>query len=500
MVNICLLFHALNLRGYRLHASYTRLNSLVKKRKQTTTTYMYSPKVLIAAATLAAAVVNAAPFERVFIPTGPDAINRSTGSFTGFAEYNGGLYVGGPYSQVTNDGSGNITTNFLNLRSADGGNTWTGGITQSANQTIDAVAASDTTFVGVGGIITPGSITFPGFSVTFNEDGNPVSTIIELEDGISSFRGLTVAYGNGVFVYGSLSGVLFTSTNGLNWTRVDWELDGVIGRDISEIIWDGSQFVLLVGTDVYTSTDGETWTRKEDNLGFSSPTEIAYGNGLYVAGGAVGGLQQGTILTSTDLETWTEIDMTFAQPITDIAYGGGYFVAVTGRFGGNGLLYYSADGQTWTEFDAELQGIQLTAVDYLENDWFIAGHSSSSFFDPGIWKATSEFPPQANAPDPEPEPDTDPWANAYPAGATNAYYDANLGFFYYDPTDGLWTYNYLLGWIYPVGDYSPNLWMYVIDQGNWMYSDAGFVGFSFRVDTGLWYYYDVNLDTFIPAQ
>lgn len=454
---------------------------------------------LLAAFTLLAAfsVTQAAPFERVFEPTGPDAINRSTGQFVGLAEANGVLFAGGLYSQVTNDGSGNVTVNSTILVSLDGGNTWPERVEQDGNETLYAFTAAGTNVVGAGTVINPGSTTFPGVSLVVNAEGEPTVSQFTL-DANANLRGLAVAYGDGVYVYGSTNGTLLRSTDGIDWAEVEWELSGVVGRDISNLFWDGSRFILFVGTAIYTSPFGVEWTLVVDDLNpVVSLTDIAYDGSRYVAVGS--GFQSGFAVTSTNLENWTSGSPEFSQAVTDVAYGNGYFVATTGGFGASPLLYYSQDGQNWTEFDTGIGELSLDAVAFLNNTWFISAHSNTSAFNPGIYKATEEFVPQQGS-EPGPDPvDGNPWANTFPAGP-NVYFDSNLGFFFFNDSGDLWTYNYLLGWMYPVGDYDPGLWMYVISLEGWMYANADFNGFTYRQNEDRWYYYDTALDTFFAGQ
>lgn len=459
---------------------------------------MHLNRTLLTAAStlaLAASVSLAAPFTRVLEPTGPNAMAGSTGQFRSFLEGpDGTLYAAGIFSLVTNDGTGNVTNNSLVMQSTDGGNSWEQSLTgNGVASAFYALAASDSTVVGVGGTNFGVSVTLPG--VTAALSGSAWDHVqLEVPEGFNDYTGVTVAYGNGLFIYGADKGILLKSTDGLNWTRVNWEKDGELGSDVSSVIFDGNRFVALVGGAVYASdANAANWTFQSLIVTpVPLPTKLTYLNGKYfVSGGKLTG--QGAVASSSDLTNWTDSTTTIAQPVTGIAYGNGYYVAVTSKFFGSSLLYYSTDGIAWTELDAGIADCTLSAVAYLENDWFIAAQAKGSFFNPGIYKATDEFPPQSGTGG---EP-TGPWDNAFPVGP-NVYFDVNLGFFYYDGAT-LWAFNYLLGWLYPVGDYNPDMWVYCPLLNDWMYVNQFFGGFTFRAGESRWYYYDSALDFFFPG-
>jgi hypothetical protein len=119
----------------------------------------------------------------------------------------------------------------------------------------------------------------------------------------SPFTGGTLGagtFGNSIFV---IAGVGTTSTatssDGVTWTS------RTMGAavTINDIIWvqDDAQFV-AVGTSgwIATSANGITWTSRTSQLGVTTLTAVAYGNGLYVIG--TGSANK---MTSSDGVTWT---------------------------------------------------------------------------------------------------------------------------------------------------------------------------------------------------
>lgn len=104
------------------------------------------------------------------------------------------------------------------------------------------------------------------------------------------------------------------------------------------------------GNIIATSPDGVTWTSRTNPFAGASGagiTALTYGNGLFVAGSGTNVTGLGLIATSPDGITWTLRTVpgsTFA--ISGLAYGNGLFVA-TGWNGSNSIIT-SPDGITWT--------------------------------------------------------------------------------------------------------------------------------------------------------
>jgi len=107
----------------------------------------------------------------------------------------------------------------------------------------------------------------------------------------------------------------------------------------------------------YSDDGGETWTGQAIPLEFgltnyTSLTHIAYGNGVYVAGGTHAQAETATnpanMIYSTDFVNWTGIPTTntggFASGINGLVFANNIFVA--GDFGSG--IKYSSDGTNWS--------------------------------------------------------------------------------------------------------------------------------------------------------
>ncbi len=105
--------------------------------------------------------------------------------------------------------------------------------------------------------------------------------------------------------------------------------------------------------------------------------------------------------------------------------------------------------------------------------------------------------PQDQLPDYQRDSVSTPWKSAL-STAPNIYYSSSLGFLYNNPAQSMWTFSYNFGWLWPVGDYEPDLWLYSDEQQDWIYLNANYEGLSYRYNTETWYYYDDEANTFTP--
>jgi hypothetical protein len=109
------------------------------------------------------------------------------------------------------------------------------------------------------------------------------------------------------------------------------------------------------------------WSTQTSNFGASSICSVAYGNGVWVAGGP-----GGTLRTSTDnAVTWNTQTSNFgSSAICSVAYGNGVWVA-----GGNGgALRTSTDNAvTWNTQTSNFGSSAINAVAYGNGVWVAVG-------------------------------------------------------------------------------------------------------------------------------
>lgn len=230
-----------------------------------------------------------------------------------------GSYINGRYVVLSQDGQIRTSTDLERWQayrplSSTGllfGLAWSGSLYVLAGATISA---------------TPSGIATSTDLVTWTSQTSGVTSTI-----------YTVTYGNGIFVFGGMGGILRTSTDGITWTA---RTSGTATTAyISEIIYAGGQYLYVnsVGG-ISTSTDAITWTARTSGTA-SALRRVVYANNLYIAGGVGNNLR-----SSTDGITWTARAMGVTNTIYGITYGNSIYVIA----GQTGMLRSSTDLVTWT--------------------------------------------------------------------------------------------------------------------------------------------------------
>ncbi len=157
---------------------------------------------------------------------------------------------------------------------------------------------------------------------------------------------------------------IWTSTNGIDWSPVDYVFRTYSWLD--DLAWDGKRFVATGGPNgvgvIFTSEDGLNWTERTSGLK-TSIKSIAYGNGVFVGLGYKGN----EAVVSKDGITWKKYKTSKKDlTIWDIDYGGGLFYGV-----GDQSLIYSKDGVNWTEINSTIYWYKAT---WVKDRFYLAGN------------------------------------------------------------------------------------------------------------------------------
>jgi hypothetical protein len=149
----------------------------------------------------------------------------------------------------------------------------------------------------------------------------------------------SVAYGNGVYAAGTMTGQIIISSDGIRWTQPTSYPDVTTIVDMAYCPTN-QRFIGAVsdGTLLYSDDSGDTWKTHA----FSSPVNLS---GLsYVHDRFIGAGSNGTLITSPDGITWSSTTTPSTQTLQGATYGNNTFVIV----GSGGEVVTSQDnGVTW---------------------------------------------------------------------------------------------------------------------------------------------------------
>ena len=129
-----------------------------------------------------------------------------------------------------------------------------------------------------------------------------------------------VAFGAGTYIAVGYR-ELWTSTNGTSWTDMSSKAPN---HSVYSAAYGNGLFVVVGSTGkISTSPDGITWTQRTSPFGNNTINKVTDGNGKFVAVG-----RSGTIATSTDGITWVLSESPVTVDLLTVAYGANKFVAM----------------------------------------------------------------------------------------------------------------------------------------------------------------------------
>jgi hypothetical protein len=212
-------------------------------------------------------------------------------------------------------------------------------------------------------------------------------------------------WGNSLFVAtGSTSqnatpqdGLIYTSSDGINWTS---RLSGNSNTRISGVTWSGNKFVAVgysttnfpnnVQGKSFTSSDGITWSNSNVSL-YYELRKVTNNKSIFVAvgrenenGAAFGGI----IVTSNDGISWTLRSSRTFNELQSVVSNDSIFVAV----GSNGTIITSDDGISWT-LRTSSTAARLDSVIWTGSRFVASGQTDIIASDDGInWSTLSSLP------------------------------------------------------------------------------------------------------------
>lgn len=143
------------------------------------------------------------------------------------------------------------------------------------------------------------------------------------------------------FIVGDNMTVLGSNNHGLSWSIKS----GTLGISLNSVTYDGKGQYVAVGNNgtIIISTDGDTWIPVDSGI-TEDLSSISYGNGKYVAVGP-----NGKIVSSTNGSVWEQADSGTSNSLSSVIYGNERFIAV----GARGTIISSKDGKTWSSIDSK---------------------------------------------------------------------------------------------------------------------------------------------------
>jgi hypothetical protein len=165
--------------------------------------------------------------------------------------------------------------------------------------------------------------------------------------------------------------LVWTSTDGINWTRVHLPHSTYGRHAIMDVTWGDNKFV-AVGSNglIMTSPNGTTWT-KQTPVTTNRLWDVAYGNGTFViCDGAT------TVLRSTDgANTWSFVSGPFLEHLRMAEFGNGRFVVKNT----NSNIYTSDDnGLTWVHRQT-LPNLSAPSLAYGPDGWVTGGMDTTYY-------------------------------------------------------------------------------------------------------------------------
>lgn len=236
--------------------------------------------------------------------------------------------VTGLFGAAYGNGTFMVTKGHGNFYTSSDGEAWADININNILKYIDVEYGNDS-FVAVGDYGVIAKTTDAGISWTPCFSPNP-----------NTLRGIAYDFNKNIFMaVGDGNTVLTSSNGGDTWSN---SANPVPISGPYSVAYGNNSFVVIGSGGVATTTDGGgSWTVGSGDT--SSLSEVVYGNGIFVAVGAVGVV--GKVLTSTDGSVWTSQLLPPISGLYSVTYGNNYFAAV----GANGTIITSPNGVDWTD-------------------------------------------------------------------------------------------------------------------------------------------------------
>ncbi|NLG16290.1 MAG: hypothetical protein GX556_03035 [Fibrobacter sp.] len=191
-----------------------------------------------------------------------------------------------------------------------------------------------------------------------------------------------IAYGNGQFVVAADGGVIFTSSDGIDWKRKNL----CTLYNFHSIVYEAGQFVAVgdSGT-IFTSRDALSWYSRNSGTR-KCLNAVSFGNNRFVAAG-----EDGTICVSQDAVSWKLNQQSAGDDFRDLTFGSGTFAAISYP----GSIFTSIDGIDWVRIEHDSTDNShpryLYYIFYAQNTFMASGNVFLTSTDGKKWRKQEEL-------------------------------------------------------------------------------------------------------------
>ena len=203
-----------------------------------------------------------------------------------------------------------------------------------------------------------------------------------------------VAYGNGTRVAVGRGSTTLVSSNGFQWRRAPNSFDR--GSDFLSVAYGRGLFIAGGNLNSLraSSPDGVNWTSQATTTAGHRINSLVFAKGRFVGVGSGGLGTNSYIITSTDGLAWTFPTRPTSYMLNAVTYATNLFVAV----GNAGTIITSPDGTNWTARSSGTQN-DLRAVAYSGSQFVVAGDGGIALTssDGASWSPGTAAPFHVNA-------------------------------------------------------------------------------------------------------
>ncbi len=284
------------------------------------------------------------------------------------------------FGSAYGNGQGVFVGHLGNIRTSNNFTTFTARVSSTTN-TLYTVTFGNNTFVAAGGLSTP--------YVTTSSDGIAWAnqTLSVVTGGIRS-----IVYGNNLFIVGTTTGQLATSTDAVTWANTSSNDTSTIG---SIVYGNGLYNLFTYSGNTRTSTDGFYWPKAPALTTLTELSRVVFANNSFYAMGVSGvgrwsnnGLDWNSLILGTASNNVLDIHYRSSDNRLLFVANGGYIGQATGLVNGGSSPTFStsidAPGQSLNSITSNVGTYIITANSGIVYRSNLAAFSTFTRLDSGV--------------------------------------------------------------------------------------------------------------------